>query len=349
MEPKRENTIKLRFGSHTRNPTNEEVFTFFKEQGWTCDDLSAMYREDYSLFVRFQSDALAKTALGKLGTSVEFQYANGTRVQVAVTTANGTFRYVRIFGLPPEVKDEQIVTVLAKYGTIYQLVRERYPAETGFPIWNGIRGAHMEIVSEIPAQLHIQHIKARVFYDGMQSKCFACGALDHLKANCPNRRSVNARLQSTSGQPNSNLETVPVNGKGNTNDAGSFANVVLNGRMAQPSSGSGMVVLGQQNEAILTVTRGSDKSESLAKNEVVKTTANQGNEDGEDVEMKAEEISKKKRGRESRRKDSDSSESDAVSRKQMIVPSAETSLLLAQAQRSRSLNTRSKTGEKSAK
>lgn len=200
MEPKRENTIKLRFGSHTQNPSNDEVFTFFKDQGWTCDDLSAMYREDYCLFIRFQSEALVKSALIRLGTHVDFKYANGEKVRVSVSLANGMFRYVRIFGLPPEVKDEQIVSVLAKYGTIHQLVRERYPVETGFPIWSGIRGAHMEVVTEIPAQLHVQNIRARVFYEGLQHKCFSCGALDHLKAACPKRRSVNARLEVSAEQ-----------------------------------------------------------------------------------------------------------------------------------------------------
>lgn len=333
MEPKRENTIKLRFGSHTRNPTNEEVFKFFTDQGWSCDDLSAMYREDYSLFVRFQSDAFMKRVLGKLGTSVAFQYADGRHVQVSVTTANGMFRYVRIFGLPPEVKDEQIATVLSKYGTIHQLVRERYPAETGFPIWNGIRGAHMELVSEIPAQLHIQHIRTRIFYEGMQNKCFVCGALDHLKANCPKRQSVNTRLQ----QQNSGPVTVSGKGKPSSRDSGSFANVVLNGLMAQPPSGSGMVALGQQKE----------QERTAASNDNDAATAVVVQEDEGDAEMKKIDTSKK-RGRDSKRKDSGSSESDEVSRKQMIVPSAESSLLLAQARRSRSLS-RNKTGEKSVK
>lgn len=226
MEPKRENTIKLRFGAGSRNPNNGEVFNFFTKQRWTCDSLSAMYRDDFCVFIRFKSDELMKGALAKLGPKVNFEYDDGTSAWVNVTAANGTFKYVRIFGLPPEVDDRQISGAMSKYGSIQLMVRERFPAETGFPIWNGVRGLHMEVTTAIPAQVNIQHVKARIYYDGLQNKCFVCGALDHLKANCPNRKSVNGRLV-----------TKPSDG--------SFANVVANGKTAVPPPTSTMVVLGK--------------------------------------------------------------------------------------------------------
>lgn len=308
MEPKRENTIKLRFGSHTRNPSNEEVFTFFKEQGWSCDDLSAMYREDFSLFVRFQTEARVKDALIKLGKHVDFKYANGDKVQVSVSLANGTFRYVRIFGLPPEVKDEQIATVLAKYGTIHQMVRERYSVETGFPIWNGIRGVHMEMVSEIPAQLHIQSIRARVFYEGLQHKCFVCGALDHLKAACPKRQSVNARMKLSTEEVSGQRAAAACGSK----EPGSFANVVVKGLLAQPDPMPGMVVLtknGSKPEELL----GASNVNSV----VVPAEPSAGESPSKPavVESIEEGNGSKKRTRDLKRVDSESSESDAVSRK----------------------------------
>ena len=235
MEPKREYTIKLRFGAKARNPNNAEIFKFFNKQGWTSEDLSAMYRDDHSVFVRFKTEPMMRGALTDLGPQVKFDYDDGTSMEVQVQAAAGTFKYVRIFGLPPEVDDRHIVTVMSKYGAIQQLVRERYPVETGFPIWNGVRGLHIELVAEIPAQLTIQHCKARIYYDGLQNKCFGCGALDHLKAACPKRNSVNNRLAAAA-----------------TPADGTFASIVANGTPVKPvdaPSPSGMVVLNPKTPA----------------------------------------------------------------------------------------------------
>lgn len=196
MEAKvvRQNTLKLKFGAQSRNPTNDEVFAFFQKQGWDCDMLSAMYREDFCLFIKFQREDQLKHALKVLGHEVMFEYANGTKIQVTVSAANGMFKYVRVFGLPPEVDDKALAFVFAKYGSIQQLVRERYPAESGFPIWSGVRGINMDVLQDIPSHVHVQGVKARVFYDGIQHKCFLCGSAEHLKAECPKRKSVNERL-----------------------------------------------------------------------------------------------------------------------------------------------------------
>lgn len=196
METKvvRENTLKLKFGAQSRNPSNDEVFAFFQKQGWDCDMLLAMYREDFCLFIKFQKEEQLKDALRDLGNVVTFEYANGLKIQVAVSAASGMFKYVRVFGLPPEVEDRAIAAVFAKYGSIQQMVRERYPAESGFPIWSGVRGINMEVLQEVPTNVYIQGVKARVFYDGIQHKCFLCGSTEHFKAECPKRKSVNERL-----------------------------------------------------------------------------------------------------------------------------------------------------------
>lgn len=231
MEPKRESTIKLRFGAGSRGPNNAEVFKFFGKQEWTNEELSAMYRDDYSIFVKFKTEQQMREALSKLGPQTRFEYDDGTSMMVPVTAAAGSFKYVRIFGLPPEVDDRFIATAMSKYGTVQQMIRERFPVETGFPIHNGVRGIHMELVSEIPAQLTIQHVKARIYYDGLQNKCFGCGALDHLKAACPNRKDINKRL-------------TPAQKPG----TGSFASVVANGTSGKAEELppiSGMVLLGK--------------------------------------------------------------------------------------------------------
>ncbi|XP_055584717.1 splicing factor 3B subunit 4-like [Uranotaenia lowii] len=155
-----------------------------------------MYREEFCLFIKFETKNLMENALKKLGQSVAFIYADNTNVKVDVTEANGSIKYVRVLGLPPEVDDKQLTAVFSQYGDIKQIVRERYPAELGFPIWNGVRGLHIELRGEIPTQVFVQSFKSRVYYEGMVNKCFTCGSKEHLKVNCPARNTMNRRLGS---------------------------------------------------------------------------------------------------------------------------------------------------------
>lgn len=191
------NCLKIQFGSNTKMPTDKEIFAFFRKREWAPESLLAMFREprEYSVYVKFQSEDLMKSALLQCPPSDTFNYDNGETAQVTFATARGDFRYVRLFGLPIEVDEKHVAAVLSKYGKIHQMVRERFGPNTGYPILNGVRGAHMEIATVIPPQLHVQHIQVRVFYEGMQSKCFVCGSPEHVKANCPKRVSVSNRLR----------------------------------------------------------------------------------------------------------------------------------------------------------
>lgn len=194
MEQKRNFTLRLSFGEGARIPTDKEVFEFFRKQNWKSGDLSAFYREQNLIFVRFKNQRLAGNALNSLGSVILFEYGDGKKGQVFVNDANVVYKYVRLFGLPPEVNDVDIETSLEKFGKVQYLVRERYAAETGYPIWNGNRGAYMELVKEIPSSLEVGGVSARVFYDGQTSSCFKCGSHDHLKVNCSRRKMKNNRL-----------------------------------------------------------------------------------------------------------------------------------------------------------
>lgn len=103
-----------------------------------------------------------------------------------MAAADGFFRYVRLFNLPPEVTDAEIAKALSKFGTVRQLVREKLPVELGFDAFSGTRGAHMEV----KMALYIGHYKCRIFYEGLRNRCFTCKQEGHVKADCPNRASA---------------------------------------------------------------------------------------------------------------------------------------------------------------
>lgn len=194
--------LKIIFGPKSKMPTDREIFGFFRTRNWTCEILTAMFREpkEYAVYVMFRTEEIMKTELLKCPPSATFVYEGHQETKVTFAAARGNFKYVRIFGLPIEVEDKHVASVMSKYGKIQHMVRERYGTDTGYPILNGVRGVHIDMETEIPSQIYVQHFPAKVFYEGMTSKCFVCGGTDHVKANCPKRVSVNARLNQTSGQ-----------------------------------------------------------------------------------------------------------------------------------------------------
>ena len=66
--------------------------------------------------------------------------------------------YVRIYGLPPEVADRKVASVLGKYGKVKRIVREKIPAELGLDAYTGVRGVYMDVKKEIPSSLHFQSL-----------------------------------------------------------------------------------------------------------------------------------------------------------------------------------------------
>lgn len=342
MELKREFTIKLRFGSQSRNPSNNEIFKFFRKQNWSCEELSAMYREDYSLFVRFLSRELMENALIKLGPTTKFDYDDGTTLEVSVSAATGIFKYIRIFGLPPEVEDKQIAATLSKYGVIQQMLRERYSIESGFPIWSGVRGVHMEVKAEIPAQLNIQNIKARIYYDGLQNKCFICGALDHFKVECPKRKTVNERMSPSYGKVQNEMNYANVVRYGETHGNSQIGKENISADLDNifEESTTRMQTEDSSNEQLpnleATVTEEATADEDATSIAEV-FTVGECSSVMEDVVLYAEKS--KKRGRKEKLKvDSDNSESDSVEKKKLIVPATFKDVIREQGRRSRSTN-----------
>lgn len=196
----RTSSLRLRFEREDPEPTDADIFSFMKDKmALKCDTLLSMYKEknEMSVIIKFKKDEDAQRTLMRLPNIMEFRYNKYQSANVKLSMANAIMRYVRLFNLPPEVEDVEIQKVMAKYGKVVRMVREKYAEETGFPIWTSVRGMYIELKdgAEIPGTVMIRGMRARIFYEGLVSKCYQCGSTDHMKAECPQRKTVNDRLQ----------------------------------------------------------------------------------------------------------------------------------------------------------
>lgn len=183
-------------------PSLKEAISFIAKDLRIRDlDVHSVYRDstENTFFVKFKDETVMKETTQRLRTTETFTYGDGTKVQVHVAAADGFFRYVRLFSLPPEATDADIAKAMAKFGTVRQIVREKLPSDLGYNAYNGTRGVHMEVKSEIPPALYIGHFKCRVFYEGLRNRCFICKEEGHVKAECPSRPSVQSRISNVSG------------------------------------------------------------------------------------------------------------------------------------------------------
>lgn len=224
----RKNSLRVRFERGSPEPTDPEIFGFMKTRMMLkSEKLVSMYkdRSELSVIIKFKMEEDMRNTLRNLPNAVEFQYNKYESTTVKLSSANAVVKYVRLFNLPPEIADQEISAVMDKFGKIQRMVREKYAENTGFPIWNSVRGVYVEVKEdvEIPAMLQIRNLRARVFYEGLVNKCFVCGSAEHLKAECPQKKSVNERLQPSEQLPEHSSTQVPRLSSGQPTEHSSYS------------------------------------------------------------------------------------------------------------------------------
>lgn len=190
MEYARKNTIKVRFGDQARSPTDGEMVTFIaRNLGIKPEQVSHLYHDPYEkcIVIKFANEPLMKMCLEQHVGEESFGYAGGQYTKVMITDGNEEIKYVRLFYLPPEVPDREVAEFLNKFGLVKKIIHEKRPMASGFRCFSGTRGIYMDVTKEIPPQVYICNYRCRIYYSGMQEKCFICKATDHLKPDCPRR------------------------------------------------------------------------------------------------------------------------------------------------------------------
>lgn len=91
----------------------------------------------------------------------KFTLQNGDEIDVKISAAGKATKYVRIFRLPHATKEDKITAILAQYGIVKSIVREKFNQNTGWPgVFSGVRGVTIELQKDIPQFINIGEHKA---------------------------------------------------------------------------------------------------------------------------------------------------------------------------------------------
>ncbi|XP_029734493.2 uncharacterized protein LOC115269851 [Aedes albopictus] len=195
-----ENSVKFCFPLSAPRPTWAEIAAFLKSLDSSVTDMEAVYKmgDDRSLRIKFRNAAAMEDALHKNDGVLKFKYVNGKSVDVRMLPAGVNIQYVRIFDVPPEVTDDDLLAVISKFGKVQRLVREKFPPELGLDhLFTGVRGLFMEVEENIPPTLDVLNWKAIVFYEELRNKCFLCHSEGHRKNTCPQRETQQGKRRTT--------------------------------------------------------------------------------------------------------------------------------------------------------
>lgn len=192
--PKKDNSVRIKYPPGCARPSETEIVRFLVKHGVTGDDVTALYPDIRTkcFFVKFIDNVKAEEFMARTESESEFEYTNKVKTKVVVCDANEELKYIRIFEVAPEVTDEEVVNKLNDYGDVKQIVWEKVKPHPGFELYNGVRGVHIYMRSEVPDQIEIAGEKKRVTYQGMTERCFRCNQVGHKRFQCP--KSAQARL-----------------------------------------------------------------------------------------------------------------------------------------------------------
>lgn len=192
------NTVKFAFPPGSQRPDWVEIAGFLKTLDSDLMTMEAVYKmaTDRSLCIKYKSEAAMQEALQRNKDGIKFLYTSGRSVELRMLMAGVDVHYVRIFDIPPEVDDKELLLALGKYGNIHRAVREKFPTGLGLDhLYTGVRGVYMEVNNDIPPALDVAKWKAKIYYDGLKEKCFHCQLEGHMRSACPTARLTEKRTQ----------------------------------------------------------------------------------------------------------------------------------------------------------
>jgi hypothetical protein len=189
----RQNTIVCAFDMKSPRISAYEIHEWIYEQLKLEDDEVLMVQiggPQRHVHIKLRDINRLQQVLHLTGGQAEYRHNNGEISKVRVETAGLGTRRVRIANLPPEVPEEIIRTMMARYGEVKDVQAEKWSRIYRYKVPNGVRIAVLTLAKHIPSIITIAGHRAQVSYEGHPMTYYRCHETGHLHQACPMRRRV---------------------------------------------------------------------------------------------------------------------------------------------------------------
>jgi hypothetical protein len=214
MDIRRE-TLTVEFERDAKRPLGGELCRWLKsELDVNVGDLVAVEHEFGSKKVHLKFKKSEKMSSVIDGADErKFVYEDGTTTRVTLATAGFGVKIIRVRNLPIEFDNQHLRTAVSEYGNVQNVFNEVYSEKSVFKgLFTGVRVVRITMKMHIPSYVMIKGVEAYVEYSGQPKTCQVCGAVDHLRAACPNRRRGGTYASRLRGQ--ASVPETPVEGVG---------------------------------------------------------------------------------------------------------------------------------------
>jgi hypothetical protein len=125
----------------------------------------------------------------------EYNHHTGEITLVTISMAGMGNKRVRVANLPPEVPDKELKAALAPYGTVIDILEEKWSRAYRYVVANGIRQVMIMLTRHITSHITVEGHRVLLSYEGHPTTCYGCGEIGHLYPTCPKRRKTGSVTQ----------------------------------------------------------------------------------------------------------------------------------------------------------
>jgi hypothetical protein len=241
----RQNTIVCIFDTKSPRITAFNIHEWIYEQLRLQEDDILMIQVDgprRRVYVKFTTGERLQTVFRTIQGRQEYKHETGEISEVQIELAGLGIRRVRIANLPPEIQDNVIRDVMAKYGDVREVTEEYWSRIYRYKVSTGVRIAEINLKKHVPSSLIMAGNRVLISYDGQPITCYGCNEQGHQYVECPYRRTTPPTPTSV---PNE-----------------SWANVVTRGNARHKNNGERHDFQNIQNETDLVTSVGENSTPS---------------------------------------------------------------------------------------
>lgn len=184
----RQNNVQCAFDRDAKRPSAYEIHRWLNsELRVPQTELLGIQLDVFvkSVFLKLRTPELCHDLVNANSGTRKFQHLDGHISNVTLSHAGFGIRTVRVFNLPFEVRNETISRSLMPYGTVLQVVKEKWSSAYVYPVENGIRSVKMIVHKHIPSFLVMAGNRAFITYTGQPQTCSFCHVTGHIRKDCP--------------------------------------------------------------------------------------------------------------------------------------------------------------------